>query len=334
MSKKIILIFTAVFFAALPAGVLAGSAMLGGAFADTGISTRPMSMGGAYTALADDANASWWNPAGLALLGKEKSVSFTYIPDLYKLTTGKISRMMVSYGQGDTSGFGGLGGSISYFDASFGSDYTGDYDYSWAEYVALLSWGMQVDKYLGMIKYKYPKIAVGVNIKYMGVDNDFEVGGSSNNASGFSGDVSVLMAFKENLNIGIAARNIYSRINWETGESERLPYSINGGAYYGITDDFLIIGEIKAVENDSGKPEINYYCAGTEYNIKFGKNAQIQEVSVRAGLTIDPLNDSYIIAAGPGIMMEGFSIDYAYQYYIKSELNNSTHRLGLTAFFK
>ena len=46
---------------------LLGSSATGFTFMKIGIGARPIGMGGAYTAVADDANALFWNPAGLAL---------------------------------------------------------------------------------------------------------------------------------------------------------------------------------------------------------------------------------------------------------------------------
>ena len=41
-------------------------------FLNIGVGGRGLAMGGAYTALADDANAIYWNPAGLARLEKRE----------------------------------------------------------------------------------------------------------------------------------------------------------------------------------------------------------------------------------------------------------------------
>jgi uncharacterized protein UPF0164 len=50
----------------LPAGAFAAAGETGFAFLKLGVGARPMGMGSAYVALADDPTAIHWNPAGLA----------------------------------------------------------------------------------------------------------------------------------------------------------------------------------------------------------------------------------------------------------------------------
>ena len=57
---------TAVFRTAFAAGVLAGTALPARAQIYEIVGTRAQGMGGAFVAVADDATATWWNPAGLA----------------------------------------------------------------------------------------------------------------------------------------------------------------------------------------------------------------------------------------------------------------------------
>jgi hypothetical protein len=51
------------------AGPAAGASKYAGEFLSLGVGARPMGMGGAYTAISDDASAVFWNPAGLTSSG-------------------------------------------------------------------------------------------------------------------------------------------------------------------------------------------------------------------------------------------------------------------------
>jgi hypothetical protein len=307
--------------------------MLGGSFIDDGIAARPAGLAGAYTAIADDANTAWWNPAGLGLLDKRKSAAFTYVPDVFSLDTGDITRMLLTYGQGDTGGYGGIGASVSYMGVNLGSDFSGDTAYKWSEYVLSVSWGMEIEQYIGLVKYKYPKIAVGVNAKYLGVSTDLLLAGAKTGASGFGADVGLIFAIKNNFNIGIMAKNIYTQVTWQGGSTERMPYSLNAGLFYGITPDFLVAAEIKSSETAAGAPGIEAYCAAAEYIVRFGKGSSVQNVAMRSGITLQPDNDVYIVPVGASLGMENFNVDFVYQFYLKTILTTGMYRLGVTAFF-
>ncbi len=48
------------------------SAETGASFLKIGVGARPLGMGGGYIAIADDVNAIYWNPGGLAQLRKKE----------------------------------------------------------------------------------------------------------------------------------------------------------------------------------------------------------------------------------------------------------------------
>ncbi len=331
--KKIILAF-AVSALLIPAFAWGASGMLGGAFTDNGISTKAISMGGAFTAIADDGNASWWNPAGMALLGKDKSVSITYVPDYFGTGPAfKLSDILVSYAQGDNQGWGALGGTVRYLSAGLGADYAGDTEYKWNEYTILVSWAMQIEKYFGLPKYSYPKIAAGVNVKYVGANTDMILGGAEVSASGIGVDAGLMVALKDNFKIGIMGKNLFTQVTWNGGSKETVPYSINAGVFYGITNDLAVSVEVKTDQDYQGAPAVSAYCGGAEYRLTFGKTAQVQAAFIRAGLQMDPNTNTYIISGGTAIVMDTFSLDYAYQQFLQSGLSNNNHRLGLTMNF-
>jgi hypothetical protein len=88
--------------------------LVGYASADPRISypgTRARAMGGAFTAIASDSSAIWYNPAGLALQGKDIIVEYSSAVEMNK-DTGRFDDSNESYflaskwAKGDGSGFG------------------------------------------------------------------------------------------------------------------------------------------------------------------------------------------------------------------------------------
>ncbi len=98
-------------FSALVTGIQA-SEEVPGAFAQTVSGARPVALGEAYIALADDANAVWWNPAGMSRL-RELSFTSTYA-DLYNVD----GLSMSSLGFVKPTDVGAFGAGITYLRAS------------------------------------------------------------------------------------------------------------------------------------------------------------------------------------------------------------------------
>ncbi len=62
-----------------------GPGKIGATFLKLGVGAKPVAMGGAFCAVADESSAIYWNPAGLAFL-KDRELSFTHIAWLKELT--------------------------------------------------------------------------------------------------------------------------------------------------------------------------------------------------------------------------------------------------------
>lgn len=72
-------------------------------FLKVDVGARAIAMGGAFSALANDASALYWNPAGIALL-KEPEVSFTYTSWIADINHG-FAGMVLPFGRGSSIGF-------------------------------------------------------------------------------------------------------------------------------------------------------------------------------------------------------------------------------------
>src|SRR5437868_6492711 len=71
------LVFAVSLASTLSAAHAVGKGTSGGQFLRVGVGARAPGMGGAFSPVADDATAIYWNPAGLAMLEK-KEVSVSY----------------------------------------------------------------------------------------------------------------------------------------------------------------------------------------------------------------------------------------------------------------
>jgi len=96
----------------LPACFAKGRGTTGANFLKIGMGARPLGMGGAFVAVADDANTIWWNPAGVATT-KHKEMTL-----MYNEMGEDIRHQFLAYNQPAGKLRGGLGGSISYLSVS------------------------------------------------------------------------------------------------------------------------------------------------------------------------------------------------------------------------
>lgn len=109
--------------AALPAGAAETASFL-----NIGVGARALGMGGAYTALADDASALYWNPAGLSKLDKREftashaelfeSTRLDFLAYAHPMAQGTFAAGLTYLSQGKIEGRDGLGRPTAGYDAS------------------------------------------------------------------------------------------------------------------------------------------------------------------------------------------------------------------------
>ena len=97
-------------------------------FLNIGVGARSLGMGGAYTALADDANALYWNPAGLSKLEKREftashaelfeSTRLDFLAYAHPTALGTFAAGLTYLSQGKIEGRDGLGRPTAGYDAS------------------------------------------------------------------------------------------------------------------------------------------------------------------------------------------------------------------------
>ena len=193
-------------------------------FLRIGQGSRAQGMGGAFTAVADDAHAVYWNPAGLARVSRKQlgleHVSF--IDD--------INSQYVVFAMPIPRAYGSFGVSATVVDMgeierldNTGAAVAGDTDVS--GHSGTLSWGQAFGE----------NLSLGAGIKFVRQNLAGEEG------SGVAGDVGLhLSLLPEKLFLGAAASNLGPKIKTGTQE-EDLPQTFRGGlAYYPIPGALVV----------------------------------------------------------------------------------------------
>ena len=185
---------------------------LPGAYLRMGAGARALAMGGAFTGIADDASACYWNPAGIGQLklaqivasyqflsmSRQYSYLSAVLPSRWKGTVG-IS--WIRLGVNDIEARDGLGRETGSF--------------SNAESAYMISWGVPVTE----------RIYGGVTAKYF-VHNlsDFQ-------STGYGFDFGLFVKIAKGLSAGAVLQNVGAGVKWntESGLKEEFPSIIRGG---------------------------------------------------------------------------------------------------------
>jgi len=306
----------------------AGSTALGGVFNDVGLGTRPLGLGGAFVAIADDANAAQENPAGMAFFAKQaRSVSFTH-SNLFSLA--EISRDYLAYAQAD-SGFGAFGLTWNRFSANLDPE-------QWTEDAFAYAGAKQIS---GGADDSWPKMSVGWQAKYLRVDSGLSealAGGSvgGGTATGYGVSLGMLVKLRPSLSVGFMAQDLYSSISWATGTLEILPMVGKAGVAYRLTEKTTFATEARGQQGSSGFTPSSWHL-GAEHWLFDGKNLMwntVRNIGVRGGYFQQIVNaDAGQVTAGATAKADQWQIDYTYQFGLSSQQLGSTHRFGVGMHF-
>ncbi len=204
------------------------------------VGTRPLSMGEAFVAVADDGSAIYWNPAGLARMERIQA-SFSYA-DLFSLGIKRyyasfISRLYFIPPLTDYLTFGVDGFGMQFKDSRL--DFArNQFNFSLA-FKPTRNWPIARD------------FDFGINVKYLtmraGLPADPELEKISGvNADGWGGDFGVLYnlgalpIIPQGLNLGLMIHDIRgTQVTHDTGVKEKiLPQSIRCGLSYRPFEDW------------------------------------------------------------------------------------------------
>ena len=281
-----------------------------------GAGARSIGLGGAFTAIADDATATVWNPAGL---GSAADLSLNFSTQQLDLDRShNFIALTKALGSAGSIGIAvtnaGVSG-IQQYDAN--ERYSGEFGYSSNAYS--LSYGIGFGNF-------------GVGLTGRMLTDNFGAEGVEN-PSGFGGVDIGLMGHALHIDIGeekvptfhygIVAKYLGASLGDDT-----VPMVINLGVAYN-----LYMGNVVTFAADIEQESVNLdesatsLRLGAEYTILTYKSTAL---AIRGGVRAS--RDAQNLFGGFGVNIGGLQIDYAIQDGMASEINGvgSTHFASLS----
>lgn len=315
---------------AKPADVLAQGLTLAkyaNDFLDIGVGGRALGMGSAYTAVANDVTAGYWNPAGLArikfpeimLMHDQRyadAVSFNYgagAMSLSKTETVGLSLIVLN-----VSGIPNtLNALIDYnhngiFDSGDRLDYSKITFFS-ATDIALIG---------SYAKRASDNFSYGANVKFI----RRSIGSTYGTGIGF--DVGALYTPFRNFNLGANLQNATTTVvAWTTGTTEVSPPTLATGASYNLS-----IGPVDVTpaldllfNADNLGASSTVHLGPLSADVRAGTEVSYKNViAIRAGY-----NEVKQFTVGAGIHLPKLEIDYSFARFAYSGSLGDTHRISL-----
>jgi tetratricopeptide (TPR) repeat protein len=254
-------------YAALAATALAGTSL------QVPIGPRAIAMGGAFSSISDDAEALYWNPAGLPWIGHQE-ITGTHanlfgsdIQDNYAAFVLPLTRQDAA--------------AVDWYRSGFN-----DTELNFGENRIDLSYGRKV----------LPFLSAGGTVKYLTRNTDLD-GVSVRNGKGAGLDFGLIATPLSRLRVGVVAQDAFdTKLSYSQGEGTVVAYprTVRIGASYSPIRDAIVAADLD-----------DRLHVGAEYS-------PVQALALRAGVQNDGSGDGLTWSAGTGIRWNIVRFDYAY----------------------
>ena len=280
-------------------------------FLELGVGARAVAMGEAYSAVADDAGAMYWNPAALTNIRKRSATL------MHAAYIGSSYFDYSAYGQ-NLGSKGAFGAGLQYFSAGgiTQTDVTGTDVGSLNPYDLAVSLG-----YAYKLEGSQP-----LNGFSIGLAGKFIQSRILTAAQTEAADFGALSPayFNERLKLAFTATNLGGTMKFDT-DAESLPLTFKLGSSYKITDHWLTALDVSFPRNDNP-----YAALGTEYQLVTSGS---WKMSGRMGFnsqTIGSVDGFTGFSFGFGIGNSLLAMDYA---FVPLGGVGQSNRISLTCTF-
>ncbi|MBI2070587.1 MAG: PorV/PorQ family protein [Elusimicrobia bacterium] len=277
----------------------------GAEFLNIPVGARPVGMGGAYTALANDISSLHWNPAGLALMNQ---------PEIGAMYSQWLLDSQYNFlGFGYPGKIGTFAGSISVLSQGASEARGQNREKTGSIKAQDQSLSLGYGRKIGFIQ-------AGLNTKLI----QSEIAGYR--ADTFAFDLGLMISARSHspISLGLALQNIGPGIRF-IEQRDPLPLALSGGLSYRLPMGIALALDVKQ-QLINHKTSVNI---GTEYQalpILSLRGGYIAALGKQAPLARNSGLDG--ISGGVGFRLMGAQIDYAFKPF---GLLGDTHRVSLAA---
>jgi len=305
------------------------------AFDVSGWGARPTGMGGAFTAISDDVNAIFFNPAGTAQLNHIEGIFMHCIPYL---------GLDLKVWDDVAFNFRDIGLGMNYFAAAYPAGKIGTFGIGWT---SLSASGLYSEN---TISINYAKKVIsskkedrkrdwqynrdldlyaGLNLKYLfhsyilddRTQNDpvFGGDGSLTYDTGFTAELGCLAVIRQDISVGLMIKNLIPA-NIGLTEKEILYPEIRLGGAYKVNN---FVTPAVDISYRFGVP------VSQRFNFNLGCEAWFSDrtLGIRTGLNLDEIGIGFSYRK----LMETFGgrVDYSFNYPFRISSTLGTHRISL-----
>ena len=307
---KIFFLVSLIFFSATFCFAKESSPILYNSFDGVPIGARPIGMGESFVALANNADAPYWNPAGLVFL--ESNLS-TFMFDLAR--SGAKRKDIVNReplrGRWFTylsfcSSLGGLSWRpLSNFREENNSPY--------------FEREIKINKYTLSFAIPYtPKVSFGMNISYLygslGIAQEYPLlHANVSTGNGWGLDWGIIYTHSPSLKMGISLENGPAYIYWSDYRADRLPLDLRVGLGIKTAEFLILVSDFEQkfyVRKNGGRKALAVYHLGLEYILT-------RNISLRLGMFGENFSEmrKVIYTYGLGYTGKSYILDFALKRY-------------------
>ena len=289
----------------------AESAGQAGAYLKMGVGARALGMGSAFTAVANDSTAAFWNPAGLAKLKKHEA-SF-----MHANLTDDRDYNFFNYAHVLNGKDGKNNGTLALSHINFGIDGIPETREDGAGNPVLDANGnvrifsyfedTETNTFISYGRAVTDKFYAGLNLKYL-KQKLF-----TNKADTMGLDFGLMYDWNDKTTVGLSVRDIGESMDWDTaaGTKDDVPVTTTLGISHQCNDKLLIAADLNKVED----MDVKFFC-GAEYQIH-------DNVTLRVGS-----HDSDL-TLGASFKLDTWRFDYSYA----DETLGDAHRISASKTF-